>query len=75
MVKCEENRDRVSMSSDGILGAVKLEKDFAADLSALRDAVRLDLKLDFFPTVRVVLGVKVGIMVSSESVAEEGRNG
>jgi len=31
--------------------AVKLEKDFAADLRALREAVRLDLRVDFFLTV------------------------
>jgi hypothetical protein len=62
------------MSSEGMLGAVKLEKDFAADFRAFREAVRFDLKLEFFFTVFVALGVKFGIMVSSEC-AEEGRSG
>lgn len=39
--------ERVSRSSEGMLGAVKLEKDFAAVLSAWREAVRFDLKVDF----------------------------
>jgi len=52
------NNDRVSMSSEGILGAVKLEKDLAADLSALRDAVRFDLSVDLCFTVRLTRGVK-----------------
>lgn len=38
--------ERVRKSSAGMEGAVKLEKDLAADLSASRDAVKLDLKVD-----------------------------
>jgi len=38
--------ERVSRSSGGMEGAVKLEKDLAADLRAWREAVRLDLKVD-----------------------------
>ena len=43
----EAKRERVSMSSEGMLGAVKLENDLAADLRALKDAVRFDLNVDF----------------------------
>ena len=38
-----DNKARVRKSSGGTLGAVKLEKDLAADLMACSDAVRLDL--------------------------------
>jgi hypothetical protein len=38
--------DRVRKSSGGIMGAVRLENDLAADLSARSDAVRFDLKAD-----------------------------
>lgn len=63
------------MSSDGMDVAVKLEKDFAADLRALREAVRLDLRLDFFLTGSLVRGVKgFGMVLSSDSLAE-GRRG
>jgi len=46
-------------SSCGMLGAVKFEKDFAADLRALNEAVKLDLKVDFCFTARFGLGGKV----------------
>lgn len=42
-----ESMERVRRSSGGMLGAAKLEKDFAAVLSAVREAVRFDLKVDF----------------------------
>jgi hypothetical protein len=35
-----------------MLGAVKFENDFAADLSALKEAVKFDLKVDFCFTTR-----------------------
>jgi hypothetical protein len=42
-VNLGDSSDRVRKSSGGTLGAVKLEKDLAADLSAWRDAVKFDL--------------------------------
>lgn len=36
------------MSSAGMDVAVKLEKDLAADFSAFSEAVKFDLRLDFF---------------------------
>jgi hypothetical protein len=39
--------DRVKKSSGVTIGAVRLEKDIAADRRAFRDAVRFDLKADF----------------------------
>lgn len=76
LAKRGEKSDRASISSDGMEVAVKLEKDFAADLRALRDAVRLDLRLDFFLTGSLDRWLKgFGTIVSSESLAEEGRRG
>lgn len=46
LVKRGASRERVSRSSGGMEGAVKLEKDLAADLRAWKEAVRLDLKED-----------------------------
>lgn len=43
LVKMGDSKARVRKSSGGILGAVKLEKDLAADLMACNDAVRFDL--------------------------------
>lgn len=43
-----EKSDRANMSSAGMDVAVKLEKDLAADLRAFNEAVKLDLRLDFF---------------------------
>lgn len=43
LVNFGDKSDLVRRSSGGTLGAVKFEKDFAADLSAWNDAVRLDL--------------------------------
>jgi len=51
-----EKKERVIKSSCGILGAVKLEKDFAADLSALKEAVKFDLNVDFCLMARLGLG-------------------
>lgn len=45
LVNLGASKDRVRKSSGGTLGAVKFEKDFAADLSAWSDAVRLDLNV------------------------------
>lgn len=39
--------DRVKKSSGVTIGVVNAENDRAADLSAFREAVRLDLKADF----------------------------
>jgi hypothetical protein len=43
----------VRKSSDGRDGAVKLEKAFAAERMAWKDAVRLDLNVDFEEDVLV----------------------
>lgn len=43
LVNLGDNNDLVSMSSGGMLGAVKFENDLAADLRACSEAVRLDL--------------------------------
>jgi hypothetical protein len=75
LAKRDESRERVSISSAGMLGAVKLEKDFAADLSALSEAVRFDLKVDFGLIVRSWRGVMSEIMVVTESAGELGRRG
>jgi hypothetical protein len=47
--------DLVRKSSGGIIGAVRLEKDLAADLSAFKEAVRFDLKADLRFVVTTVL--------------------
>jgi len=39
--------DRVRKSSGVIIGAVRLESDFAADRSAFNEAVKFDLNADF----------------------------
>lgn len=71
-----EKIDRASMSSEGIEVAVKLEKDLAADLRAFKEAVRFDLRLDFFLTVSFSCCVNgCGMIVSSESFPEEGLSG
>lgn len=38
-----------------MLGAVKFEKDFAADFKALNEAVKFDLNVDFCLTTRLGL--------------------
>lgn len=66
----------MSISSDGILGAVKFEKDLAADLSAFSDAVRLDLNVDLGLMVRPCRSrVISGITVTTESDRDTGRSG
>ena len=42
-----EMMDRVRKSSGVIIGAVRLENDLAADLNALSEEVKFDLKADF----------------------------
>jgi hypothetical protein len=43
--------DLVRKSSGVIMGAVMFEIDFAADLNARKDAVKFDLKADFWRSV------------------------
>lgn len=57
----------MSRSSCGILGAVKFEKDLAADFSALKDAVRLDLNEDFCLTAAFGLGVICRLGIANDS--------
>lgn len=45
--------DLVRKSSGVIIGAVMFEMDFAADLNARRDAVKFDLKADFWRSVGI----------------------
>jgi hypothetical protein len=57
----DEKSERVRKSSEGSDGAVKLEKAFAAERMAWKDAVRLDLKDDFeVDLVAVERGVEGG---------------
>jgi hypothetical protein len=74
LVKREEKRERLSISSEGILGAVKFENDLAADFRAFRDAVRFDLKVDFGLIVRSGWGVKLGYS-TYVSTGVDGRSG
>jgi hypothetical protein len=55
-----------------MLGAVKFEKDFAADLSALMDAVKLDLNVDFCFTARLGRCGNVCVRGTMESAAGDG---
>jgi hypothetical protein len=50
-----------------MLGAVKFEKDFAADLRALKEAVRLDLKEDFCLTACFGLGGTFLLGIANDS--------
>lgn len=74
LVNFGDNRDLVSRSSGGTLGAVKFENDFAADLSAWKDAVRLDLN-DLNRSEETVGGVTTsGISIVSRSSQSSGWN-
>jgi hypothetical protein len=56
----------VRKSSEGRDGAVKFEKAFAAERMAWKDAVRLDLKVDFeVDLVAVARGVEGGKTATS----------
>jgi hypothetical protein len=63
----EEKSDLVSKSSDGRLGAVKLEKARAADLMAWSEAVRFDLMEERGLVERDSLGVDVESRVGTGS--------
>src|SRR5579871_364126 len=67
--------ERVSRSSGGSEGAVKLEKDFAAVLRARRDAVRLDVRVDFGFGVGREREGRALVSQSIGSVGEVGRRG
>jgi len=70
-----ERMERVRRSSGGRDGAVKLEKDFAAVLRARREAVRLDVKVDFgFGAGRERVGRALGFQ-GFGSVGDVGRRG
>jgi hypothetical protein len=62
----DANRLRVKKSSDGREGAVKLEKDLAAERKACREAVRLDLNLKRLFEADDVGGVASGAAVMSK---------
>jgi len=63
LVNLGDSNERVRRSSGGTLGAVKLEKDLAADFKACNDAVRLDLK-DLKRSVDAAGGVTISAMSS-----------
>ena len=70
-----ERMERVRRSSGGREGAVKLEKDFAADLRARSEAVRLDVRLNFgFGVGRESVWRALGFQAIG-SVGDVGRRG
>jgi hypothetical protein len=77
-VKRGERSERVRKSSGGTLGAVKLENDFAADLSAWSEAVRFDLndlnRMDALGGVATIPGIGMS-QVTSQSLGVKWSNG
>ena len=70
-MKRGESSERVRRSSGGTLGAVKLENDFAADLSAWSEAVRFDLndlnRMDALGGVATISEIGVSLTTSQSS--------
>lgn len=70
--------DLVRKSSGVIMGAVMFEMDFAADLNARKDAVKFDLKADFWRNAGTPPSFWLSLLPSLntlKSISQESRSG